>query len=84
MTRVFEAMQRILVPGGYVAFEVGEVNKGALKLEDYVIPAALDAGFKPVLVMINDQEFTKTSNCWGVDNSAKGTNTNRIVLLRKP
>ena len=26
--------------------------------------------------------FTKTANCWGVDNMAKGTNTNRIVLFR--
>ena len=42
------------------------------------------AGLEPLLVMINDQEFTKTANCWGVDNNAKGTNTNRIVLFRKP
>jgi hypothetical protein len=33
--------------------------------------------------MVNDQEFTKTANCWGVDNGAKGTNTNRIVLLQR-
>ena len=33
---------------------------------------------------VGDQEFTKTANCWGVDNNARGTNTNRIVLLRKP
>ena len=37
-----------------------------------------------ILVLINDQKFTKTANCWGVDNMAKGTNTNRIVLFRKP
>jgi hypothetical protein len=34
--------------------------------------------------MINDQEFTKTSNTWGVDNQSKGTNTNRIVVFNKP
>ena len=28
--------------------------------------------------------FTKTSNIWGVGNMSRGTNTNRIVLLRKP
>jgi hypothetical protein len=33
--------------------------------------------------MVNDQEFTKTSNCWRVSNNAKGTNTNRIVVLRR-
>ena len=33
--------------------------------------------------MLTYQEFTKTANCWGVDNNAKGTNTNRIVVFRK-
>ena len=41
------------------------------------------AGFVPELVMINAQEFTKTANCWGIDNNTRGTNTNRIVLLRR-
>jgi hypothetical protein len=34
--------------------------------------------------MINQQEFTKTAHCWGVTNNAGGTNSNRIVLFRKP
>ena len=46
--------------------------------------AAMAAGLEPVLIMINAQEFTKTSNCWGINNQKNGTNTNRIVLLRKP
>jgi hypothetical protein len=33
--------------------------------------------------MIHAQEFTKTANCWGVANNAAGTNTNRIVVLRR-
>jgi len=37
----------------------------------------------PLLILINDQKFTKTANCWGVDNNSKGTNTNRIVLFSK-
>ena len=40
------------------------------------------AGLRPELILINDQKFTKTANCWGVDNNSKGTNTNRIVLFR--
>lgn len=83
MNQVFMELSRVLIPGGYVAFEVGEVNKGTVKLEDYIIPAGILAGLEPVLVMINAQEFTKTSHCWGVDNQSKGTNTNRIILLRK-
>jgi hypothetical protein len=35
-------------------------------------------------VLINAQRFTKTAACWGVHNNAKGTNTNRVVLFRKP
>src|SRR5581483_7793823 len=71
-------------PGRRVAFEVGEVRGGTIKLEETVLPCGLEAGLEPVLVLINDQKFTKTANCWGVDNNFKGTNTNRIVLFRKP
>lgn len=83
MTSVFCEIRRILLPGGCVAFEVGEVRGGKLLLETLVVPAAVDAGLRPELVLINDQVFTKTSNCWGVKNLKKGTNTNRIVLLKK-
>jgi DNA modification methylase len=83
MERVFGELRRLLKPGGYAAFEVGEVRRGKLKMEELVIPAAKAAKLKPVLVMINAQEFTKTSNCWGVTNQVAGTNTNRVILLQK-
>lgn len=83
MTDVFRELHRLLKPGGYVAFEVGEVHGGKTKLEEHVLPCGLAAGLSPVLVLINDQKFTKTANCWGVNNMNKGTNTNRIVLFRK-
>jgi hypothetical protein len=84
MTEVFRELHRVLKPGGHVAFEVGEVHAGKIKLEEAVLPCGVTAGLEPELVLINDQEFTKTANCWGVDNMAKGTNTNRIVLFRRP
>jgi hypothetical protein len=74
---------RILRPGGHVAFEVGEVRGGKVLLERLVWQAAQDLPFERLGVIVNQQEFTKTANCWGVSNNAKGTNTNRIVLLRK-
>jgi hypothetical protein len=83
MTGVFCELHRMLKPFGHVAFEVGEVRHGAIKLEEAVLPCGVKAGLEPVLILINDQEFTKTANCWGVDNMTKGTNTNRIVLFRK-
>jgi hypothetical protein len=84
MADVFRELCRVLKPAGHVAFEVGEVHGGKTRLEEVVLPCGVAAGLKPELVLINDQQFTKTANCWGVDNNAKGTNTNRIVLFRKP
>ena len=83
MTEVFRELHRVLVPGGHVAFEVGEVRGGKIRLEEAVVPCGADAGLHPMLVLINDQKFTKTANCWGVENGVKGTNTNRIVLFQK-
>ena len=85
MTEVMCDLNRILKPGGYLAFEVGEVTykREKLLLEELVLEAGVEAGLEPVIIMINDQEFTKTSNAWGVDNLSKGTNTNRIVLFEK-
>ena len=83
MTDVFRELARVLRPGGHVAFEVGEVRGGKVKLEEAVVPCGLEAGLNPLVILINDQEFTKTSNCWGVHNRTKGTNTNRIVVFSK-
>lgn len=84
MTDVFTELARVLQPGGHIAFEVGEVRGGQLRLEEHVIPCGLTAGLEPLLVLINAQKFTKTANCWGVANNTKGTNSNRVVLFRKP
>ncbi|MCX6139033.1 MAG: DNA methyltransferase [Ignavibacteriales bacterium] len=83
MGSVFQELFRITRPGGWVAFEVGEVRKGTVKLEEQVIPLAQQAGFRTADVFINTQKFTKTANIWGIQNNAAGTNTNRIVLLSK-
>ena len=83
MTEVFRELGRVLVSDGVIAFEVGEVKRSKVMLEELVIRAALDAGLCVHGVLINAQEFTKTANCWGVDNQSKGTNTNRIVVISK-
>ncbi|MGD1005124.1 MAG: DNA methyltransferase [Methanoregulaceae archaeon] len=80
---VFYEIYRLTKKGGWLAFEVGEVRKGTVRLEEEVVPLGLDAGFTCEAIMINSQEFTKTSHIWGVDNMGCGTNTNRIVIFRK-
>jgi len=83
MQGVFRELYRVTRPGGFVAFEVGEVRKGTVRLEEVVLPLGIRAGFSPVGLLINEQSFTKTANIWGVDNNAKGTNSNRIALFEK-
>jgi hypothetical protein len=80
---VMSELRRVLRIGGHVAFEVGEVRGGAIRLEETVLPAGMAAGLEPVLVLVNAQQFTKTANCWGVSNNRKGTNTNRVVVFRR-
>lgn len=83
VARVFGELERVVAPGGHVAFEVGEVRGGKVRLEEQVLQALSGLAFEPLCVVVNVQAFTKTANCWGVSNNAKGTNTNRIVLARR-
>ena len=83
MRAVFDELYRVTRPGGWVAFEVGEVRGGRLWLDEHIIPTGEAAGFTCVAVLVNQQRFTKTANIWGVRNNERGTNTNRIALFRK-
>ncbi len=83
MQKVFDELYRITKIGGYVAFEVGEVKNGKIKLDEYIVPLGIKSGFNIIGIIINAQEFTKTANIWGIKNNNKGTNSNRIVLFKK-
>ncbi len=83
MYNVFKELYRVLKPQGIIAFEVGEVKNGKIKLEEQLIPLAKNIGFSIEGVMINQQNFTKTANIWGIKNNIKGTNSNRILVLSK-
>jgi hypothetical protein len=83
ISAVLAELARVLAPGGHVAFEVGEVKGGRVLLERLVWRAAEGLPFERLFVLVNEQRFTKTSHCWGVANNGKGTNSNRIVLLRR-
>ena len=83
VNRTLVEQHRLLRPGGHVCFEVGEVRRGTVRLEEVVLEAADGTSLSPVCVVINSQEFTKTSHLWGVRNASRGTNTHRIVVLRR-
>ncbi|MGH1362771.1 MAG: DNA methyltransferase [Calditrichia bacterium] len=83
MQDVFSELARITKKNGWVAFEVGEINNGRIRLDEHVVPLGINAGFTCHGIVINEQEFTKTANIWGVKNNSRGTNTNRIVLFQK-
>jgi hypothetical protein len=84
MGQVFDELFRITRHGGWIAFEVGEVRKGEIRLDEHVVPLGMQAGFDCQGVLVNQQEFTKTANIWGIRNNTSGTNTNRIVMFFKP
>lgn len=79
---VMAEMLRILKPGGRMCWEVGEAK--SVDLEEVSYEAALEVGFEVDSIIINEQNFTKTSQIWGVSNNKKGTNSNRIVVAKKP
>lgn len=81
--RVLGDLSRVTKPGGHIAYEVGEVRNGKVELDSLVLEAARGLPLDPIGVVVNVQEFTKTANCWGVSNNAKGTNTNRIVVFSR-
>lgn len=83
MGEVFAELFRVTAPGGHVAFEVGEVRRSTVPLDEHVVPLGEEAGFVCQAVFVNRSRFTKTSHIWGVANHRGGTNTNRIVLFFK-
>ncbi len=85
-------MNRVLRQGGVCVIEVGDVALGnqRVNLDEEIVSiacalASTCPGYSlhPEHVLVNQQAFTKLSNCFGVTNNEKGTNTNRLVVLRK-
>ncbi|HUU76099.1 MAG TPA: DNA methyltransferase [Methanoregulaceae archaeon] len=83
MQETFCELSRITSPGGWIAFEVGEVRKGRVNLEEVVAPLGEPYGLSCAGIVVNTQHFTKTSHIWGIANNQHGTNSNRIVVFQK-
>ncbi len=83
-------LHRVLVSGGLVAMEVGEVRyQGViLNLDEILVNLTCSKAynmhqFRVREVYVQSQQFTKLANCFKVENNKLGTNTNRIVLMEK-
>ncbi|RCK77966.1 MAG: methyltransferase DNA modification enzyme [Candidatus Ozemobacter sibiricus] len=83
-------LHRVLVPGGLIAMEVGEIRYQGelLNLDETVVSLTTSRRFnlgqyRVREVYVQTQEFTKLANCFRVKNNVLGTNTNRIVLMEK-
>ena len=83
MKKVLVELKRVLKKNGIIAFEVGEIRNGKIRLDESIVPLGIDIGLECVSIIINSQNFTKTSNLWGVSNNKAGTNSNRIVVFKK-
>ena len=86
---VLKEMLRVLKPRGYAVVEVGEVETpgGMVYLDEIVARQAENAGGRDKRliveeILVNQQNFTKLANCFNVDNNLKGTNTNRLVVMK--
>lgn len=74
---------RVDPPGIHVAATRIE-RRGTVRLEEAAAPLGVAQGLDCTVILINSQRFTKTAKIWGVANNRLGTNSNRIVLFRKP
>lgn len=88
MRDVLREQLRVLKPSSYAVLEVGDVEteQGQVMLDEVLSEEASrvsykDKYFRVEEVLINQQSFSKLSNCYQVENNRKGTNTNRLVVL---
>ncbi len=78
-------MARILRVGGICVVEVGEIKykREIVHLDEVVVSLAPSAGLRVKEVLIHQQRFTKLANTFKIENNKQGTNTHRLVVMKK-
>lgn len=82
MKQTIVELSRVTKKNKMICIEVGEIKKSSIFLEENIIAIVKELGLKVQEVIIQESNFTKTSNTWGILNNKKGTNTNRIVVIK--
>jgi DNA modification methylase len=79
---------RVIKPNSFIILEVGEVetDEGTIYLDEVLGEEAerirdTEKFLRVEEVLVNQQSFSKLSNCFQVENNRKGTNSNRLVVL---
>jgi hypothetical protein len=89
MAEVLYELGRVLKPGAYCVIEAGDVScRGSkINLDEVLLELVMSGGqqklFRPKLVLVHRQRFSKISHCFQVTNNQKGTNTQRLLVLEK-
>ncbi len=90
ISETLSELHRVIMPGGILAMEVGEVkHRGqVLNLDEIILGLVCSEKynmhqFSMKEIYIQTQNFTKLANCFNVSNNKKGTNTNRILLMER-
>ena len=88
MRDVLRESLRVLRPNCFAVIEVGEVETahGTINLDQVLAEEAERIRYQDKImrveeILVNQQSFSKLSNCFQVENNRKGTNTNRLVVL---
>lgn len=88
MRDVLAESLRVLCTNCFAVFEVGEVEIDGVTIPlDQILAEEAerirvnDKIFRVEEILVNQQSFSKLSNCFQVENNRKGTNTNRLVVL---
>jgi hypothetical protein len=86
---VMREMLRVLKPRAYAVIEVGEIDTsaGVVYLDEVVADQArhVNLSDKKLVVdqvLVNQQQFSKISNSYNLENSTTGCSTNRLVVLK--
>jgi hypothetical protein len=81
MFGAFRELYRITKPRGFVAFEVGEVRNNKIRLDEYVVPLGIKAGFSCIGIIKNEHHSSFSTTKHNAENLDLAQDN--IVLFRK-